>query len=249
MAAMKQIAGLTSILVLWMSLSGFLRVGAQQTGESGQPVKLEGVISDSMCGARHMMSGDDAKCTRTCVSGGSLYVLLVGNEVHELIGRNEDLDRLAGERVEISGAISTGGAIRVASVRPSPKSPSLGATGLAKSPQANSETHRTETIEGLVRDISCPVQNKMAAARVFNLKCALECVRLGSPMIIQTDDGTLYAPISSAMPDQDQRPRLMPFVGKYVEVRGQVFERQGTRAIMVEDVKELKGVKLETNAQ
>jgi hypothetical protein len=73
---MKQIAGLTLILALWMSLSGFLRVGAQQADESGQPVKLEGVISDSMCGARHMMSGDEAKCTRTCVSDGSHYVLL-----------------------------------------------------------------------------------------------------------------------------------------------------------------------------
>jgi hypothetical protein len=105
------------------------------------------------------------------------------------------------------------------------------------------------TIEGLVRDIACPIQNLEAKATQFNLQCALECARHGSPLIIQTADGELYVPISNAMPDTDQRARMMPFVGKYVRVTGAVFERKGTRAIAISEIKELKDVHLTTDAK
>ena len=86
------------------------------------------------------------------------------------------------------------------------------------------------TIEGLVRDISCPIQNKEATATKFNLECAVECAKAGSPLIVLTKDGVIYTPISDTMPDKDQRQRLMPFLGKYVQVTGTVFEREGTHA-------------------
>lgn len=241
---MQRISG--PILILTLALSAVaLSMYARGTGDSGHRVKLQGTISDSMCGSKHMVAGDDAKCARTCVKNGSHYVLLVGNEIHELTGKDEDLDKLAGERVEVTGIMASSEAIRLSSVRPLADS---GPARTSKSPK-KTESPRTETIEGLVRDIACPVQNKMATARTFNLKCALECVRRGSPIIVQTDDGSLYVPISEIMPDQDQRARLIPFVGKYVQVRGKIFERQGTRAIMVESVQELKGVRLVTDAQ
>jgi len=105
------------------------------------------------------------------------------------------------------------------------------------------------TIEGLVRDIACPIQNLQAKATEFNLQCALECARHGSPLIIQAADGELYIPISDAMPDTDQREKLMPFVGKYVRVSGTVFERKGTRAILISEIKEMKDVHLTTDAK
>ena len=105
------------------------------------------------------------------------------------------------------------------------------------------------TIEGLVRDIACPIQNKAATATVFNLKCAQECARLGSPLILLTNDGVLYTPISASMPDEDQRQRLMPFVGTYVRVRGQVFERTGTHAIVIQEIHEVRNKHLITNAE
>jgi hypothetical protein len=43
-----------------------------------------------------------------------------------------------------------------------------------------------QTIEGLVRDISCPLQNKAATATKFNLKCARQCVEQGSPSFPRT---------------------------------------------------------------
>jgi hypothetical protein len=105
------------------------------------------------------------------------------------------------------------------------------------------------TIEGLVRDVSCPVQNPVATATAFNLKCALECARLGSPLIILDTDGYIYVPISASMPDTDQRSRLLPFVGKYVKVSGTVYERKGTRAIAIAGIVEMKGMHLVTDAQ
>lgn len=106
-----------------------------------------------------------------------------------------------------------------------------------------------QTIEGLVHDVSCPIQNKEATATTFNLECALQCAKDGSPLIILTKDGLIYTPISDGMPDKDQRPRLMPFVGKYVKVTGKVFERGGTHAIAIQEITEMKDVHLITNAK
>jgi hypothetical protein len=36
----------------------------------------------------------------------------------------------------------------------------------------------------------------------------------------------------------------MPFVGKYVRVTGQVFERAGTHAIAIQEIHEVKNVHL-----
>ena len=113
----------------------------------------------------------------------------------------------------------------------------------------DNSTAPAATIEGLVRDISCPIQNPAATATAFNLKCALECSRLGSPLIILDKDGYIYVPISASMPDKDQRSRLLPFVGKYVKVSGTVYERKGTRAIAIAGIVEMKGVHLVTDAQ
>jgi len=119
-----------------------------------------------------------------------------------------------------------------------------------KTTQAEPSSHESKaTIEGLVRDIACPIQNLEAKATEFNLQCALECARHGSPLIIQTADGELYIPISDSMPDTDQREKMMPFVGKYVRASGTVFERKGTRAIVISEIKEMKDVHLMTDAK
>ena len=103
----------------------------------------------------------------------------------------------------------------------------------------------TATIEGLVRDIACPIQNLDSTATThISEKCVLACVRGGSPLAILTKEGDLYLPISDKMPDSDQRGKLMPFVGKYVRASGEVFERKGTRAIVIAEIKEIKSVHL-----
>ena len=107
----------------------------------------------------------------------------------------------------------------------------------------------TATIEGLVRDISCAMQNLATSATKFNLQCARQCAQHGSPLIILAKDGTLFVPISGSTPDSSQRDRLLPFVGKYVRVSGTIFERAGTHAIAINKIEELKDVHLITDAQ
>lgn len=99
-------------------------------------------------------------------------------------------------------------------------------------------------IEGLVRDIACPIQNLEATATNLSMKCLLACARAGSPLVILTKDGELYVPISGQMPDTDQRAKLMPFLGKYVRVSGVVYERKGSKAIVLSQITELKDVHL-----
>ncbi len=105
------------------------------------------------------------------------------------------------------------------------------------------------TIEGLVRDVACPIQNLDGTATELSLKCVRDCVRGGSPLVILTKDGHLYFPISAKMPDTDQRQKLMPFVGKYVRASGTVFERMGTRAIVITEIAEMKEIHLTIDEQ
>ena len=105
------------------------------------------------------------------------------------------------------------------------------------------------TIEGLVRDVACPIQNLDGTATNLSLKCVRDCVKGGSPLVILTNDGHLYFPISDKMPDADQRQKLMPFVGKYVRASGTVFERTGTHAIVITEIKEMKEIHLTIDEQ
>ncbi|HEV2469583.1 MAG TPA: hypothetical protein VGS78_10335 [Candidatus Sulfotelmatobacter sp.] len=66
-----------------------------------------GTVSDSMCGAKHAMPGDDAACTRACVSKGSKYALVVGDKVYTLETSNKaalaTLDKQAGAKATVTG--------------------------------------------------------------------------------------------------------------------------------------------------
>jgi hypothetical protein len=119
----------------------------------------------------------------------------------------------------------------------------------AKDDAKEEPTEYKTTIEGLVRDIACPIQNHKATATEFNLKCAKECAKGGSPLIILTRSGDIYTPISTAMPDGSQNQKLMPFLGKFVRVSGTVYTRNGARAITMENIEEMKDVKLNTKAK
>jgi len=68
-----------------------------------------GTVSDSMCGAKHMMDGD-AACARACVKKGSAYALVIGDKVYALHTEDKaalaELDKLAGEKAKVTGAAS-----------------------------------------------------------------------------------------------------------------------------------------------
>lgn len=82
-----------------------------------QTTTLKGTVSDQMCGAKHMMDGGAAKCTRECVKQGSPYALVVGNKVYTLKGHSAELDKLAGQTAIVQGTVS-GTTVNVSSVAP-----------------------------------------------------------------------------------------------------------------------------------
>ena len=77
---------------------------------------IEGVISDSMCGKKHMPPGkSDADCIAKCVRGGADYALVVGKKVYTLAGKPETIAPFAGKHVKVEGSVK-GNTITVASV-------------------------------------------------------------------------------------------------------------------------------------
>src|SRR6516165_3438372 len=66
-----------------------------------------------------------------------------------------------------------------------------------KTSMEGSRANRSKaTIEDLVRDIACPIQDLDGNATHLSVKCAQACVRAGSPIAILTKHGDLYLPIS-----------------------------------------------------
>jgi hypothetical protein len=82
-----------------------------------------GIVSDSMCGAKHMMPGDAAGCTRECVSKGSKYALVVGDKVYTLETSDKaalaTLDKRAGGKATVTGT-EKDGTIAVSAVAAAP---------------------------------------------------------------------------------------------------------------------------------
>ena len=80
-----------------------------------------GIVSDAMCGAKHMMPGDDAACLRACVKKGSKYALVVGDKVYTLDAKDkatlDKLDKLAAAKATVTGQ-ANGDTIDVSSVAP-----------------------------------------------------------------------------------------------------------------------------------
>jgi hypothetical protein len=97
------------------ALAGDKKSGKKDSGKQ----TLSGVVSDTMCGAKHMMEGSPAECTRACVGKGSKYALVVGDKVYTLDTNDQktldQLNKLAGEKAKVNGTLN-GDTIEVNSV-------------------------------------------------------------------------------------------------------------------------------------
>jgi hypothetical protein len=89
-------------------LTLFLAMLISVASLSAKSASYTGTVSDSMCGAKHAMPGDDAGCTRACVSKGSKYALVVGDKVYKLETSDKaalaTLDKQAGAKVTVMGS-------------------------------------------------------------------------------------------------------------------------------------------------
>jgi hypothetical protein len=87
---------------------------------AGKSQTLTGVVSDTMCGAKHDdMPGKPAECARACVKHGAGYALVVGDKVYTLETADQaalgKLNDLAGGKAKVTGDVD-GTTITVKSV-------------------------------------------------------------------------------------------------------------------------------------
>ena len=110
-----------SKLGLWLFTMVFAVGLAISPAFAAKGKSFTGTVSDSMCGAKHAMPGDDAGCTRACVSKGSKYALVVGDKVYTLETTDkaalDTLDKQAGAKATVVGT-EKDNTITVTSVKP-----------------------------------------------------------------------------------------------------------------------------------
>lgn len=85
--------------------------------QAAEQQSFSGVVTCSICGAKHdkRLKQSAAGCTKICLKKGASFALVDGDKVYRLQGSDEYLDKIAGERVSISGTLD-GDTIRVSSV-------------------------------------------------------------------------------------------------------------------------------------
>lgn len=99
---------------------------------------------------------------------------------------------------------------------------------------AGSAAEKTATVHGYVLDSACAFTKSLD--KPVSRTCALACAKGGSPLVILGDDGNVYWPISSTTPAAGQNPKLMKFAGERVTASGKVFQRGGSRAMVIEKI-------------
>lgn len=93
---------------------------------------------------------------------------------------------------------------------------------------------KTAPVNGYVLDSACAFIKNLK--KPVSRECALACAKAGSPLVILADSGAIFWPISDAMPATGQNQRLMKFAGQRVTVRGKVFEKGGSQALVIEQI-------------
>jgi len=101
-------------------------------------------------------------------------------------------------------------------------------------------TAPTATVKGYVLDSACAFTKGLS--KPVSKECAISCAKAGSSLVILADDGTIYWPIADTTPSRGQNPKLLPFAGGKVSATGKIYERGGSKAIVIEKI-EAQGAK------
>lgn len=96
----------------------------------------------------------------------------------------------------------------------------------------------TATITGYVLDSACAFTKSLS--KPISKQCAISCAKAGSQLVILADDGAIYWPIAETTPARGQNARLLPFAAAKVKVTGKLYERGGSKAIVIEKIEALK---------
>jgi hypothetical protein len=99
----------------------------------------------------------------------------------------------------------------------------------------------TVTVKGYVLDSACAFTKDLS--KPISKQCATSCANAGSPLVILAEDGTIYWPIADTTPSSGQNPKLLPYAGDKVNVSGKVYQRGGSKAIVIEKIERQAGAK------
>lgn len=102
----------------------------------------------------------------------------------------------------------------------------------------SSDSGKSTTVKGYVLDSACAFTKGLK--KPISPDCATACAKAGSPLVILTDNGTIYWPIADTTPSSGQNDRLLPFAGQKVTATGKVFERGGSTALVIEKIEAQK---------
>jgi hypothetical protein len=90
------------------------------------------------------------------------------------------------------------------------------------------------TVKGYVLDSACAFTKGLS--KPISKQCAISCAKAGSQLVILADDGTIYWPIADTTPSSGQNRRLLPFAGDKVTATGKIYERGGSKAMVIEKI-------------
>ena len=92
----------------------------------------------------------------------------------------------------------------------------------------------TVMVKGYVLDSACAFTKDLS--KPISKQCATACANAGSMLVILADDGTIYWPIADTTPSSGQNPKLLPFAGDKVVASGKVYDRGGSKALVIEKI-------------
>jgi hypothetical protein len=92
----------------------------------------------------------------------------------------------------------------------------------------------TVTVKGYVLDSACAFTKGLN--KPISKRCAISCANAGSQLVILADDGTIYWPIADTTPSTGQNPKLLPFAGDRVIANAKIYQRGGSKAIVIEKI-------------
>jgi hypothetical protein len=92
----------------------------------------------------------------------------------------------------------------------------------------------TVNVKGYVLDSACEFTKGLN--KPISKQCAASCAKAGSQLVILAEDGTIYWPIADTVPSSSQNPKLLPFAGAKVTATCKIYERGGSKAIVIEKI-------------
>jgi hypothetical protein len=87
------------------------------------------------------------------------------------------------------------------------------------------------TVKGYVLDSACAFTKDLK--KPLSKECAVACAKAGSALVILAEDGTIYWPIADTTPSSGQNGKLLPFAGEKVTASGKVYDRGGSKALVI----------------